>query len=125
MQDPRVVTDFCGEHLMIEGTIPLSTEALSVYTNERITSILATTTADNTVILVATHKGSVKKILVKTRHLALEYATIHLETTPHNFPIRSIHFDASRRFIYALTKTQVRRYDTVTGSREYIHTAPH
>ena len=93
---------------MIEGSIPVVSEALIVYGEELLTSILAGTTAENTVIFAATQTGSVKKILVKTRHLALEYATIYLETTPNNLPIRSIQFDETRRFLFALTKTQVR-----------------
>ena len=103
-----MVSDFCGEHLMIEGSIPLAAEALIVYGDERLTGILAGTTADSTVVFAATHSGTVRKILVKTRQLALEYGTIQLTKPPQRHsPIRSIQFDSTRRFLFALTKTQV------------------
>ena len=84
---------------MIEGSIPLAAEALMVYGDERLTGILAGTTADSTVVFAATHSGTVRKVLVKTRQLALEYGTIQLTKPPQRHsPIRSIQFDSTRRF---------------------------
>lgn len=126
-----MVSDFCGEHLMIEGSIPLVAEALVVYGDDRLTAILAGTTLDSTVLFLATHSGSVKKILVKTRQLALEYGSIHLHQQQDdqpsqqrrmtdNLPIRTIQFDSSRRFLFALTKSQVRKSEKEGEGRKEL-----
>ncbi|OQV20442.1 putative Plexin-B [Hypsibius exemplaris] len=89
---------------------PLVAEALLVYGEERITAVLAASTADNTVIFAATQAGAVRKVLVKTRQLAMEYGVIYLESSKagdRNLPSGPSSLTHPGAFLYALTKQQV------------------
>lgn len=122
LQDPRIVGDLCNEHLLIEGTIPAVSEALIVYLNEFLTSVTAAITPNNAhaVIFAGSRRGHVRKILVKNARLGIEYSRVDLmaddlkstptsstETDPFPFAVRSLRLDASQRYLYALTSSQV------------------
>ncbi|RWS18010.1 plexin-B-like protein [Dinothrombium tinctorium] len=99
------VPNFCNEAVKLNGSLPLSADALIIYQNTTLTSITATTTGQHTVAFVGTSEGILKKILIANSKEAEEFEEV---TVDSGFPILAdINLDHSQKYVFAASPYKV------------------
>uniref|UniRef100_A0A1B6HCH7 Sema domain-containing protein n=1 Tax=Homalodisca liturata TaxID=320908 RepID=A0A1B6HCH7_9HEMI len=98
--------DFCGldVNTPLGGETPMAAVPVVVF-NHHLTAIAATSTGDYTVVFVGTSSGHLKKIVVESSKLALEYGDLPVvENSPVNPDLR---FDNQLLHLYVMTEKKV------------------
>ncbi|XP_066584060.1 plexin-A4 [Prorops nasuta] len=98
--------DFCGldVNTPLGGEEPMGATAVLTF-ETHLTAVAATSTGDYTVVFLGTNKGHLKKVVVESRTLALEYGD--LEIDPGSAVNPDLLFDSRRVHLYVLTEKKV------------------
>ena len=98
--------DFCGldVNTPLGGEEPMGATAVLTF-ETHLTAVAATSTGDYTVVFVGTNKGHLKKVVVESSTLALEYGD--LEIDPGSPVNPDLLFDSQLMHLYVLTEKKV------------------
>ncbi|XP_064605454.1 plexin-A2-like isoform X2 [Liolophura sinensis] len=104
-----ITKDYCGDYEInrpIDGTIPISSEAVIKFASPtNATAIAVTTTHDYTVAFVGLYNGHLKKVSIQSSILAEEYDDIVIE---EGSPIsKDLTFDLEKNHLYVMTERKL------------------
>lgn len=98
--------DFCGLDVNspLGGEQPIAQLPVSLF-NTLLTAVAATRTSGYTVVFIGTVDGHLKKVVVESASLAIEYADIPIDEGSRINP--DMHFDTQKMHIYIMSKHKV------------------
>lgn len=98
--------DFCGLDVNspLGGEQPIAAVPVCLF-NTQLSSVAATSTSGYTVVFIGTVDGHLKKVVVESTSLAIEYADIPIDEGSRINP--DMHFDNQKMHIYVMSKHKV------------------
>ncbi|XP_017783638.1 PREDICTED: plexin A3 [Nicrophorus vespilloides] len=98
--------DFCGldVNTPLGGEQPVYAKPVLLF-NTRLTAVAATSTGDFTVVFLGTATGHLKKVVVESAAVGLEYGDLTIEEGSPVNP--DLHFDSQQMHLYVMTEKKV------------------
>jgi hypothetical protein len=101
-------SDFCGEALKINGSVPLISSPAIIYQNATLTGITVSVTGKHTIALVGTASGSLKKIVMTSAVEAEEFEDVVIDA---GHPIlEDIQMDSKNKYVYVASPYRVSEF---------------